>query len=788
MYLDVRTMEETAKQILGSDGKVYSTDKSFPISQAAQTWLAGGDVDGDMPDRPTKPMAQNEWVYACINAIITAARGVQMTLATGDDTLVESGEAYDLLFNNPEMPFENFITETIGHFAMSREVYWVFPDLNVQRPTSILVVGKDQLKPCIRSGILLGWDLHKPNGDKVPYMLNEVWPIADFNPYSTIHGLGPDVAGKLAISSSYQASLLNESTMANGGKVGNVITTGPGVRLDETQIRMLRSQFEARHKGARNAGRTCVLTGGTDIKSIAQSMADLQMLDLRSFDGKVISMLYSVPTEVLGMASEAQYAHGPAQQRFIVNTIAPLLAFIGGHVTRGILSRFPSDTKHAVTVNKSVNFMGRTTSLRRRSSYRQSRMKALQSGSKLFAWFAVEEHPTIQEMVQDKTERVLKHTERGVPLNQIIEVHDLPYDPVAWGDDHWINMNLIPAKWIIDAGPEGFAEPSLPEGDTDEDNEDEGKSLTEKFAEIVEQDLQEKADDDRKARIWKRWTKSWRGIEREYAEAMRRYFMRQERILTKKLKQAYSEFADKDAVSIKAAADEVIARVVFDLKLENGKIKVINKIHYDKASELGIRQMFDETLSLEDEQLQAAVDAAMADRKLKAKRTTSSYKISKANKTTQKLVSKQLREGLDKGESLDELTKRIEGILKGKKGRARAQRIARTQTAGAVSSGRQTGMVHANVDRKSWLSARDNTVRPAHKAAEAKYSKGIAVDQVFVVDGENLMYPGDPSGSAANIANCRCMTIALAAAGKSFGLSYYDRKQFVTYEDMDRAS
>jgi len=30
------------------------------------------------------------------------------------------------------------------------------------------------------------------------------------------------------------------------------------------------------------------------------------------------------------------------------------------------------------------------------------------------------------------------------------------------------------------------------------------------------------------------------------------------------------------------------------------------------------------------------------------------------------------------------------------------------------------------------------------------------MDQPFIVDGESLDYPGDPSGSAANVINCRC--------------------------------
>ena len=71
----------------------------------------------------------------------------------------------------------------------------------------------------------------------------------------------------------------------------------------------------------------------------------------------------------------------------------------------------------------------------------------------------------------------------------------------------------------------------------------------------------------------------------------------------------------------------------------------------------------------------------------------------------------------------------------------------------------------------------------SHRAAESKYEKGIPLDQPFEVGGEFLMYPADPSGSAAEIANCRCAQIALAAAGKTYGLDYYDRIKFISYTE-----
>jgi hypothetical protein len=32
----------------------------------------------------------------------------------------------------------------------------------------------------------------------------------------------------------------------------------------------------------------------------------------------------------------------------------------------------------------------------------------------------------------------------------------------------------------------------------------------------------------------------------------------------------------------------------------------------------------------------------------------------------------------------------------------------------------------------------------------------VPIDEPFIVSGEELMYPGDPSGSAGNVINCRC--------------------------------
>ena len=149
------------------------------------------------------------------------------------------------------------------------------------------------------------------------------------------------------------------------------------------------------------------------------------------------------------------------------------------------------------------------------------------------------------------------------------------------------------------------------------------------------------------------------------------------------------------------------------------------------------------------------------------------------------MVARQLRTGLEAGEGLNELTARIKKTLGSN--RARALRIARTSTAGAVGSGRHAGMKEAGVELKAWITSGDTDVRDAHVAAGRQYAEGIPLDTPFIVDNESLMYPGDPAGSAANIINCRCLDVARRAAGKSFELNYYSNLNFYSYLDMQKA-
>ncbi len=731
---------------------------------------------------PTRPYSQVELVFRCVEELVNAVVGLPLVISTIEEKIIESGPQYEILFNNPLMSFQKFITATVGHYALSRDVFWIFTDYDGVRPKEIAVVSGTQMHAITHNrrsdGELIGWEFRGSGGQRAKYSTDEVYQIKNFNPYDRFHGVGPTSAAKLSINYSYAASLFSTSALDNAAEPGIILTTEG--KLDPEQVELLRSQFDTRHRGPTKAKRTAVLTGGMDIKTVAMKMRDMQLADIIQLKDKRICSTFGVPPEIAGLGTEAQYAQGPAQRAFMFNTVMPLGNLIAGEITHGILSLFYSADARGVALPQTKFYAGmRTKPLASRRLYRTARSKAASSKHKIFAWFDYDQHPIVQDHQREVAEKVFKFTQSGVTLNNLIEAHDLPYEHQPWGDDWFIGLGQVPARYVLEAGLEGITGPSLPEGE-------EPKAAAPTSDPRPQTPESAKDSDRQRLRIWRNWVASWLGIEREYENTMRVFFVRQQRILIKKLSDAFKELKTQNSKlkTTKAEADEIIARVVFDLKVENGKIKVINQTFFGKASELGIRQMLSEVLGISADQLAELAEQAKRMPLVRAALIRQAAKITGVNQTTQNLIAGQLTEGLESGEGLNELTARIKKTLGSN--RKRAMAIARTQTAGAVSTGRQAGMKTAGVERKGWVTAGDSDVREAHVTAGYRYAEGIAVDLPFQVAGELLMYPGDPSGSAGNIINCRCVSVARRAAGKTFDLAFYANMQFYSYNDMQK--
>jgi len=87
---------------------------------------------------------------------------------------------------------------------------------------------------------------------------------------------------------------------------------------------------------------------------------------------------------------------------------------------------------------------------------------------------------------------------------------------------------------------------------------------------------------------------------------------------------------------------------------------------------------------------------------------------------------------------------------------ANGKRIVRTESVNAANYATNesaSSLFGLNNLKKEWISGLDGRVRDAHLQANGQ-RRGM--NEKFTVMGEQLNHPGDSSGSAANVINCRC--------------------------------
>jgi uncharacterized protein with gpF-like domain len=140
-----------------------------------------------------------------------------------------------------------------------------------------------------------------------------------------------------------------------------------------------------------------------------------------------------------------------------------------------------------------------------------------------------------------------------------------------------------------------------------------------------------------------------------------------------------------------------------------------------------------------------------------AKKVTSIVNTTKAQ--AMRIIKREVDTGIVEGLGQDAIGRLIRGAFEqegAQLARARANVIARTETHNAANAAaheaiRSTGLPIV----KTWVTVDDGREREAHRLADGQEQD---INAPFIVDGEELQFPGDDAGSAANVINCRCQT------------------------------
>lgn len=227
-------------------------------------------------------------------------------------------------------------------------------------------------------------------------------------------------------------------------------------------------------------------------------------------------------------------------------------------------------------------------------------------------------------------------------------------------------------------------------------------------------------------------------LEHTWERTFRRLFARQEAATLARLQGKRARQA--------ARAQRETANEIFDARFWRDKTEDESRVLYEQvvgAAGTQVATTFGVTFSLEAPRVQRYIEQRAKDL------------AGQVTDTTYEAIRQELVEGMQAGEGIPDLAKRIRRVF-AHADTVRSVTIARTETISAYNgaavsvAGDTSAAVLAG---QEWVATGDHRTRPAHVEADGQV---VPIGQPFAVGGDALQYPGDPAGRAGNTINCRC--------------------------------
>jgi len=710
-------------------------------------WFARG-IGGGGGGGMTTPYAQSAWVRRAIKFVSGPISSVDLVFskAPGSAAVRRHKGRGKRLFTSRgivardtntevEMPqirewlkepmagltYEDFVEASIGWYKLA-ECFWVladeggrvpFPELKTNPYAPIIVARPDRMRATVDGGKIIAWNFTDAHGKVWALDPEQVVRLFGWNPYDPHRGLGDYASAHLAAETHHLGSKFKRNLTADND-TAPIISAKNGTPSD-TQVEQIKlSIMERRAARMRGDSKTLFLPGEVDVHDPKILSVDAAFIAGMLEDRHEIFMAFGVPPSLADV--KASYSIGQASDWFalIFNTC------------------IPEGNKFCASLEQLIFKM---------------------SGERVEVGLDWDEHYVMQQVRSERMKDADSLFLKGVPMKTVSEYLNLGLPQFEEWDQGYIPINITPVSAAENEAAQTVPEPQ-PDDFTETPGGDGAKPATpgEKAVSLIRsafagRSIPQPVQRSTKLKtIWEQHMRLRGAAIKQYQSKASKVFM-QYRVTA--LKHLAASGVGKSVVA-KSLID-----LLFNAKNFGGDLKKnLNPVTRSVLQRAG-EELFDEIGRSEDAW-------TIAPPKVVSFIETRDKLLDSVGETAQGQLNTALQEGVANGETMDQLAGRVKGVFNNLQN-FEARRIAMTETSAAYGFSRHEAMTDAGIEYKGWLSSHGPTVREAHAQAEDDYADNpIPVDQPFIVDGEELMYPGDDAGSPGNVINCHCIQIAAA--------------------------
>lgn len=677
-------------------------------------------------------------VWRCIQIISHLVAEIPLKLykkmPDGTEQLAEHDIDKLLQTVNPFMGPYDLWGQTTAYLKLTGNSFWAFEkdftEIWVLRPDRVKIIPSQK-------DFIAGYEYkNEATQRKVIYQPEEILHFKGLSLESFFYGDSPIEPGSRQLSLERSAIDYNYRYFENDATPSGILSAQH--EIDAEELKRIQRVWETAYKGTKKAHRVAVLDKNLKYEKVADSLKDMNFGELRRFNKEEILMLLGVPPAIAGDLIHADYANIRHQDKLLYSYgVIPILRLNESTLNQILLLRFKGLENHFYRYDLSG-----IEALQDTLAEKATTASALVNGR----------IPLIT--INEARERIL-----NLPKLKDERADELQFTPIP--NFFGLSSNNPPSDKSLEIPVKVVNRvEELIEVEANGKNANEFiikhkfESSPTTTADVKEKipsySLTMETKDDSGDILWKKFDEQLTRQEKLFEKDMQGFFKGQAQRVLEKFDDFYPEKTVTGRISrkqINPTTDEII----FNFTVENGKLKVT----LQKRIERILQAAFEETALDFD----LAIDFNLSNPAIQNFLALHESKVNIINQTTKDQLNELVNNAIREGNTTQELRDDIIDLFKRSEGTdiepGRAMTIARTETGIAYNTGSfQAAKESGIIDRKWWLSARDNNVRDSHKEMERQtVNNPIPVDSLFA---NGLMYPLDPSGSPDEVINCRC--------------------------------
>jgi HK97 family phage portal protein len=242
--------------------------------------------------------------YKAVDKTGRALSNYELIVKKANGDVVINHPIYNLFKNpNPRQTASDFQHLYSMLMEIYGETFWYkVRGLNTNKVKEIYLLNPAQMEVKTDDGEIIGYILHKVNGDQIPFLPEDIHHDKYPNPFNELRGMSVLEKAAIYVNTEIATSTFTLNYIRNNASPSGIVSLPD---MDKETFRQFAMQWREGYEGPENAGKTAFIRGGeANFKAVGATLKDVDQEITRKMAKDDVLMMLEMPKALLGMGEE----------------------------------------------------------------------------------------------------------------------------------------------------------------------------------------------------------------------------------------------------------------------------------------------------------------------------------------------------------------------------------------------------------------------------------------------------------------------------------------------------